>query len=84
MPTCRSCGKQHFNFQRCDEAKVSQPVHVQYRTDAPEGFHPSRRWGNNVNVPIIYQLPARQRTGSLIGPDGEPYVPEPLPPPEAA
>lgn len=87
MPQCKRCGNDHFNFQKCPPAKAKQqPVDIRFRKDQPEGFTVSGRWGNSTGVfsgATIYQLPPRQRTGSLIGPDGNTYTPEPLPP-EAA
>lgn len=84
MPVCKRCGNDHFNFAKCPPEKPrSQPVDIRYRKDEPDGFTVSTRWGNHTSRPIIYSLPPRPRTGSLIGPDGNTYTPEPLPP-EAA
>lgn len=80
MPVCKKCGSDHFNFQACSTKTSSRPVDIRYRKDEPEGFKVSKRWGNNSSVPIIYQMPARSRTGSLTMQDGVPYTPEPLPP----
>jgi hypothetical protein len=75
IPHCNKCGGRHYNFMKTCPPKPPEVPFLQ-RQPAPEGFKYSAGWGESTkHVPIIYQLPARHRTGGLIGPDGTSHKP---------
>lgn len=71
-PTCRKCGKEHYNFDPCPTP--ARPDLIQAGDGyAPEGWRVETRfgqpWGNAPRgVPIIYQHPPVVRTSTLTFP----------------
>ncbi len=77
VPQCKKCGHLHYN--NFGKECPPRPAFISHHP-APEGFKVLSGYGEStlsggVKGAVVYTLPPRSRSGSLIGPDGNPHNP---------